>query len=141
MEGVCPVEWSQPRKRLCVILITENNDSHNNARIAFRNIALQTEYSRERVRFAYIFKEKQKDFINSITRGSKDGQLSEIVIIWRRDHTHIRYEWIKGLHLSWDISLYASNQDFINVTQKHLDNTIQRLLKTSESFAYETYVN
>ncbi|XP_049305904.1 dnaJ homolog subfamily C member 16 isoform X2 [Bactrocera dorsalis] len=140
MEGVCPAEWSQPRKRLCVILITENNDSHNFARSAFRNIALQAEYSIERVRFAYIFKEKQKEFINAISKGAEADQLSPIVIIWRYDQTHIKYEWVKGSHLNMDFNLYDSNEQVINLTRRYIDNTIQRLLRTSETFSYETFV-
>lgn len=140
MEGVCPAEWSQPRKRLCVILITENNDSHNFARTAFRNIALQAEYSIERVRFAYIFKEKQKEFINAISKGAEADQLCPIVIIWRYDQTHIKYEWVKGSHLNMDFNLYDSNEQAINLTRRYIDKTIQRLLRTSETFSYETFV-
>ncbi|XP_018796544.1 PREDICTED: dnaJ homolog subfamily C member 16 [Bactrocera latifrons] len=140
MEGVCPAEWSQPRKRLCVILITENNDSHNFARTAFRNIALHAEYSIERVRFAYIFKEKQKEFITTISKGAEADRLCPIVIIWRYDQTHIKYEWVKGSDLNMDFNLYDSNEQFINLTRRYIDNTIQRLLRTSETFSYDTFV-
>ncbi|XP_039969011.1 dnaJ homolog subfamily C member 16 [Bactrocera tryoni] len=140
VNGVCPAEWSQPRKRLCVVLITENNDSHNFARTAFRNIALQAEYSIERVRFAYIFKEKQQEFINAISKGAEADQLCPIVIIWRYDQTHIKYEWVKGSHLNMDFNLYDSNEQVINITRRYIDNTIQRLLRTSETFSYETFV-
>lgn len=54
--GICPAEWNRPRKRLCVVLITENTEEHNYARSALRHIALQSVYNPERVRFAYIFK-------------------------------------------------------------------------------------
>lgn len=56
--GVCPAEWNRPRKRLCVILVTENTDAHNYARQALREIALQSGYSPDRVRFAYIYQVK-----------------------------------------------------------------------------------
>uniref|UniRef100_A0A0A1WZF6 DnaJ homolog subfamily C member 16 n=1 Tax=Zeugodacus cucurbitae TaxID=28588 RepID=A0A0A1WZF6_ZEUCU len=140
LEGVCPAEWSQPRKRLCVILITENNDSHNFARIVFRNIALQAEYSIERVRFTYMFKERQKDFINAISKGAEADPLCPIVIIWRYDQTHIKYEWIKGAPLNMDSNQYDSNEQVINLTRRYIDNTIQRLLRTSETLSYETFV-
>lgn len=55
MEGVCPPEWNRPRKRLCVILVTENTHSHEYARQALRKIALHSDYNPERVRFAYIY--------------------------------------------------------------------------------------
>lgn len=55
LEGICPAEWNRPRKRLCVILVTENTDTHNEARDALRKIALESAFSAERVRFAYIY--------------------------------------------------------------------------------------
>lgn len=55
LEGICPAEWNRPRKRLCVILVTENTDMHDEARDALRKIALESAFSAERVRFAYIY--------------------------------------------------------------------------------------
>lgn len=55
LEGVCPPEWNPPRKRLCVILVTEKTDLHDPARQALRKIALESGYNPERVRFAYIY--------------------------------------------------------------------------------------
>lgn len=53
--GICPAEWNRPRKRLCVILVTENTEAHNDAREALRKIALESAFSSDRVRFAYIY--------------------------------------------------------------------------------------
>lgn len=53
--GICPAEWNRPRKRLCVILVTENTEMHDEARDALRKIALESGFSAERVRFAYIY--------------------------------------------------------------------------------------
>lgn len=55
LEGVCPAEWNRPRKRLCVILVTENTDLHDQARQSLRRIALESAYNPDRVRFAYIY--------------------------------------------------------------------------------------
>lgn len=32
LDGICPAEWNRPKKRLCVILITENSGNHDYAR-------------------------------------------------------------------------------------------------------------
>ena len=56
--GICPAEWNRPRKRLCVILVTENTNTHDEARDALRKIALESAFSAERVRFAYIYQVK-----------------------------------------------------------------------------------
>lgn len=53
--GICPAEWNRPRKRLCVILVTKKTDEHNEARNALRRIALESAFSADRVRFAYIY--------------------------------------------------------------------------------------
>lgn len=37
-----------------------------------------------------------------------------------------------------DSNIYDSNEKVINLTRRYIDNTIQRLLKTSETFSYET---
>lgn len=64
LEGICPAEWNRPRKRLCVILVTENTEAHNEARNALRKIALENAFSAERVRFAYIYQVNSQRNIN-----------------------------------------------------------------------------
>ncbi|XP_037892383.1 dnaJ homolog subfamily C member 16 [Glossina fuscipes] len=140
LEGLCPAEWNRPRKRLCIILVTENSKEHNFAREALRNIARRSEFKAERVRFAYIFKEKQIDFINALSRGSSDDKLLRIVILWRRDTSRVKYEWINDITLN---KRFADNQSLdrvINQTKYQIDSTIQRLLKTSEALTYEAFI-
>ncbi|XP_055385041.1 dnaJ homolog subfamily C member 16 isoform X2 [Condylostylus longicornis] len=140
LEGVCPAEWNRPRKRLCVILVTENTDAHNYARHALRQIALQSGYSSERVRFAYIFQDKQSDFISALSKGSSDDTLLRLVIIWRRDTSHIKYEWVTGTRLSIQKRENESDEQTFNHTKQKLDDTIQRLLRASEALSYEALV-
>uniref|UniRef100_A0A1A9ZXJ7 Thioredoxin domain-containing protein n=1 Tax=Glossina pallidipes TaxID=7398 RepID=A0A1A9ZXJ7_GLOPL len=132
LEGLCPAEWNRPRKRLCIILVTENSKEHNFAREALRNIARRSEYKTER--------EKQIDFINSLSRGSSDDKLLRIVILWRRDTSRVKYEWINDITLN---KRFADNQSLdhvINQTKSQIDSTIQRLLKTSEALTYEAFI-
>lgn len=138
LEGICPAEWNRPRKRLCVVLITENSEEHNFARGALRNIALQSAYSLEKVRFAYIYKEKQLDFINAISQGSENEKLLRIVVLWRRDTSHIKYEWVHDASL--DLKDHPSSDHLINHTKQQIDQTVQKLLKTSEALSYEAFV-
>lgn len=140
LEGVCPAEWNRPRKRLCVILVTENTDAHNYARNALRQIALQSGYSSERVRFAYIFQDKQTDFVNAMSKGSSDDTLLRLVIIWRRDTSHIKYEWVSGTRLGIERKENESDEHTLNHTKQKLDDAIQRLLRASEALSYEAYV-
>uniref|UniRef100_A0A1A9W3K0 DnaJ homolog subfamily C member 16 n=1 Tax=Glossina brevipalpis TaxID=37001 RepID=A0A1A9W3K0_9MUSC len=140
LEGLCPAEWNRPRKRLCIILVTENLKEHNFAREAVRSIARRSEYKTERVRFAYIFKEKQTDFVNALSRGSSDDKLLRIVILWRRDTSRVKYEWINDIILDKKIADNQSLDHVINQTKYQIDNIIQKLLKTSEALAYEAFI-
>lgn len=69
LEALCPCEWNKPRKKLCVVLVTEESIFHNPHREAFRNYAQNSPYNSERVRFAYIYHNKQTEFVNSLATG------------------------------------------------------------------------
>lgn len=140
LEGICPAEWNRPRKKLCVILVTENVDTHDEARRALRKIALESGYSAERVRFAYIYQEKQTEFINSLSTKESDDTLLRVVIIWRRDTSHIKYEWVNGASLHGQHKENETAEHNFNNTKQKLDDTIQRLLRTSEALTYEAEV-
>ena len=60
--------WS--RRRLCVVLVTQDSPAHDNSRASLRDYAIADKVGRERVRYAYIFKEKQADFINALSAGN-----------------------------------------------------------------------
>lgn len=139
LEGVCPAEWNRPRKKLCVILVTENVDTHDDARKALRKIALESGYSAERVRFAYIYQEKQTDFVKTLSTKESDTLL-RVVIIWRRDTSHIKYEWVNGATLHGQHKENETAEHNFNNTKQKLDDTIQRLLRTTEALTYEAEV-
>lgn len=69
LEALCPAEWNRPRKRLCVVLITGDTSEHDAARQALRQFAQDSVYSAERVRFAYLYHERQTEFVESLTIG------------------------------------------------------------------------
>ncbi|XP_035780794.1 dnaJ homolog subfamily C member 16-like [Anopheles albimanus] len=144
LDGVCPVEWNRPRKRLCVVLVTENTSLHDGARQMLRRIALESSFSRERVRFAYIYREKQDEFIGALSQNNQllQDALLKLVILWRRDTKHIRYEWLHEVVLQVDRAS-AENEthdQFFNSTKHKVDSAIQRLLRTSEALSYEAEV-
>lgn len=53
------------------------------------------------------------------------------MIIWRRDTSHVKYEWLSR---KWE------NEDNLNDTVYKLENTITRLLRSSEALSYEALV-
>lgn len=144
LDGICPAEWNRPRKRLCVILVTENTENHDRARETLRRIALQSSYSTERVRFAYIYQNKQLDFINSLSSdGRPDDTLLRIVVIWRRDMRHVKYEWIHETDLHGNDYQALDNETYegvVNKTKLKIDSVIQTLLRPNEALSYEAEV-
>lgn len=139
LEGICPTEWNRPRKRLCVILVTENTESHNNARDALRKIALDSEFSADRVRFAYIYQDRQSEFVSALSQGAEETLL-RLVVIWRRDTSHVNYEWIGGISLHVERSDTELAENSLNATKEKLDEAIQRLLRASETLTHEAEV-
>lgn len=133
---------------MCVVLVTEASHSHDSHRQSFRLYAQNSPYSAEKVRFAYIYHDKQPEFVNSLIPGKKRTickndtnifnfelflednfiePLLRIVILWRRDTSHVKYEWITE---KWDL----------NDTTQKLETTISRLLRSSEALSYEAFV-
>lgn len=162
--GICPAEWNRPRKRLCVILVTENTEAHNEAREALRKIALENAFSAERVRFAYIYQvrkwrssftyitlslfmvlfpnsvqERQSDFVSALAH-DVDDTLLRLVIIWRRDTSHVKYEWVSGISLHIQRPDNETAEHNYNTTKRRLYDSIQRLSRTSEALTYEAEV-
>ena len=68
-DALCPPEWAPPRKRLCVVLVSENTPYHDEPRQALREFAQEAPYSTERVRFAYVFQERQTEFVSALANG------------------------------------------------------------------------
>jgi DnaJ homolog subfamily C member 16 len=140
LDGICPAEWNRPKRRLCVILITENSGTHDYARQVLRRIAVESTFNPERVKYAYIYKDKQKDFVNSLsTNNGPTETLLKIVVIWRRDHKHVKYEWIQDAYLEETTSI-SDDEDNYNKTKQKLDETIQKLLKTSNDMTFSAEV-
>lgn len=57
--------------------------------------------------------------------------LLRVVIIWRKDISRIKYEWVK---CKWELE---SN---LNDTTEILESTITRLIRSSEVLSYEASV-
>lgn len=132
LDALCPCEWNKPRKRICVVLVTDETTAHDPHRQSFRQYAQAAPYSTERVRFAYIYHKRQAHFINALM---PDGRYMEpllrIVVFWRRDTSLIRYEWAP---MKWESESNSNN------TNEKLAEVISKILKSSQNFPYEAYV-
>lgn len=77
--------------------------------------------------------------MNALTKDGEDTLL-RLVIIWRRDTSHIKYEWVTGAALHIKRRENETAEHSFNTTKAKLDNTIQRLLRTTEALSYEAEV-
>jgi DnaJ family protein C protein 16 len=58
--------------RLCVVLITKKEKSHDSYRDGFRKYSQRSGLSdRTRVQFAYVYEDTQQDFIRSLSKGKQ----------------------------------------------------------------------
>lgn len=47
-----------------------------------------------------MLQDKKSDFVNALSKGASDDTLLRLVIIWRLDTSHVKYEWVTGTRLS-----------------------------------------
>ena len=93
--------------------------------------------STDRVRYAYLFKEAQPSFLSALlnSESSPADPLNRIVIIWRRDSNHVKYEWFGS---GW--AQATAGEEKWNETRLNLEQTIHRLLRSSEALLYTAEV-
>ncbi|XP_068204150.1 dnaJ homolog subfamily C member 16 isoform X2 [Palaemon carinicauda] len=134
-DALCPVESVRSRRRLCVVLVTQDDPTHDPSRAALREYAsLDQARERDRVRYAYLFREKQVEFMNALTAasGSPLETNHHIVILWRKDQNHLKYEWLDG---GWEVE-----PEKHNASREALRAAVQRLLHSNQPMPFETVV-
>jgi DnaJ family protein C protein 16 len=94
-DSLCPVGTSRTRKRLCVILFTRESPDHDQYRQMMREFINRNNYSGDRVRFTYIYMDRQQQFLSAV---SQDGQNPElgVLVLWRRGEEKAKYEWLEN---------------------------------------------
>lgn len=89
------------------------------------------------MRYAYVFKDTQPEFVSALSagEGSPLEPLLHIVIIWRRDANHLKYEWLPN---GWVDA--AQDERVWNETRRHLEKTIKKLLRATEALPYAAVI-
>lgn len=95
-DELCPPEALRSRRRLCVVLVTCNSVKHDPHRAHLREYVQQKGFPTERVRFTFIYKEKQAEFVSTLSSGEESPQdpTLHLVILWRRNQNLVQYQWI-----------------------------------------------
>lgn len=71
MDTICPTESSVYRRRLCVVFLTRDATRlHDEKKVEqLRQYATRPSLS-SRVKFAYVYEDKQRDFISALSSGN-----------------------------------------------------------------------
>lgn len=122
-DTLCPEESTRSRKRLCVVLFSKNQGGQEEFRQSMRDFIKDHRFSPERVRFAYIFTERQHQFVSAVTSGgTNDDPTGRVMILWRRGQGNVKFEWIEH---EWENVVHNASAD-------ELLSTLQRLLSANE---------
>lgn len=134
-DQLCPPEAVRARKRLCVILITKNTAEHDLHRALMRDFLKHIFHPTERVRYMFLYKEKQEDFVNalSVGEGAPKDPVLHVVLVWRKEQDRVRYQWLQNV---WTI-----DSDRINETAEELVSAVVHVMKTTEALLYDAKVN
>jgi len=133
MDQLCPPESSKVRKKLCVVLVSPGKDVHADPmeemkRSHLRNFIQANDFNPERIRFAYILKDVQSEFISALTQPEQEKQDLNVAIFWRQEAKKLKYEWFS--------QVWTSVED--NKTEEELRATLKRLLSPNEVLSHDT---
>nr|CAG4650887.1 EOG090X049L [Simocephalus serrulatus]SVE94169.1 EOG090X049L [Simocephalus serrulatus] len=132
LDSLCPPESSNVRRRLCAILVTDDLEEDEEAREHLRQFTRQFKYSRDRIVFSYVFRDKQIEFLRTLSQEGKSPSEAKlyVVIVWRQDIRHLSYSWLS--------QPFVSGTDNWNSSIEHLHRTLTKILGTSQPLAHQT---
>nr|CAG4646961.1 EOG090X049L [Megafenestra aurita]SVE92320.1 EOG090X049L [Megafenestra aurita] len=132
LDSLCPPESSNTRRRLCAILVTDDLEEDEEAREHLRQFTRQFKFSRDRIAFSYVYREKQVEFLRSLLQDGKSPSEAKlhVVIVWRQDIRRLSYSWLS--------QPFVSGADNWNSSIEHLHRTLTKILGTSQPLAHQT---
>lgn len=80
MDELCPVSSRNPR-RLCAILIVSDRSADSSHVTAFRDFVLAQKYATDRIRFAYMYADKQRAFVDAFKPQSVSANNEELRVV------------------------------------------------------------
>ena len=134
-DQICTIDKSRSRRRLCILLITNNIPSHESQKKAMRQFILENGYNDDNFRFMHIFESKQKEFIKSLLIGSNSTSnlVSHVIILWRKDRDRVHYESLSSI---WD----AEDEVKLNQSKADLASTLSKLTKSNQAMSFKTKI-
>uniref|UniRef100_A0A914W4S8 DnaJ homolog subfamily C member 16 n=1 Tax=Plectus sambesii TaxID=2011161 RepID=A0A914W4S8_9BILA len=143
MDDLCPVSSRNPR-RLCAILIVSDRPAEGSHVSAFRDFVLTHKYETDRIRFTYMYADKQRAFVDAFKPQSvntKDEELSvdhrDVVIVWRVEQSKARYTWLRAAWSGKEADVNTSAQSL----SASVDAILQGVSKLDDQTALQMLVD
>ncbi|XP_041378311.1 dnaJ homolog subfamily C member 16-like [Gigantopelta aegis] len=129
-DELCPVQPKVARRSFCIVLVTKESEDHDYHRSTFRDFAQSSRTPPSRVKYVYIYEEKQSNFIGALLKGNKTRQESvlEVAIIWRVDKKKVNYEFLED---GW-----SSDTHLNSISRKRLEERLTSLLTSDHLLPY-----
>lgn len=128
---LCPTGSAPSRMKLCVMLVASDNLENEPKFEEMRNFIRENNYSKDRFRFMYIYRERQAEFVRALSEGFRKGNIYRgvhVVVFWRREVDHVYYEWLDN---EWDLI----DSTYINETRNKLAGLLTRLSQNAAQFS------
>ncbi|GAB6019855.1 hypothetical protein CHUAL_001394 [Chamberlinius hualienensis] len=130
-DQLCPPQTSHKKKWLCVVLLSHNIPAHEPYREALRQYLREYPPEAERVRYAYMFADRQTEFAKSLKSDDYQADIG-IVVVWRKNQFTLQYKWIPN---SWTV-----DDNYVNVSAEGLSSTIATLLHSNEALSNDAAI-
>lgn len=135
-DQLCPIESLASKHKLCVMLVSSDTPDNDVKLEAMRNFMRESKFTSDRFKFMYIFREKQTQFVKTLTSGFKKGNINRgvhVVVLWRRQIDHVYYEWLDN---EWDLI----DANYINDTKQKLAELLTHLSQNTMQFSNDAKV-
>ena len=73
LDTLCPADSSLPRRHLCAVLVARAADPQPARQAALRRHVSATKLTSPRLRYAYMYMDKQAKFLDSLRKGGTGG--------------------------------------------------------------------
>ncbi|VDM48912.1 unnamed protein product [Toxocara canis] len=141
LDDLCPVSSRNARK-LCVVLTVVDSSADQRYISTMRQFVRRegAPLAAQRIQFAYMFVDKQKEFILPFLEGlpkeeqSSQGAKRDVVVVWRLEHSRARFAWLRGVWDATETSLNASGEEL----KKRLDEILRGTSKLDYQAALVT---
>ncbi|KAK2705638.1 dnaJ homolog subfamily C member 16-like isoform X2 [Artemia franciscana] len=144
LDELCPLDSSRVRRRLCVMLVAEEEDE--DAQESLRKYAkVYRGPGKDRVGFVYVSKKGQQAFVQALIEADESMVKNpdrRLVIIWRRNLSSVSFLWIPG---TWKRDEESENDGFAedilppwNSSQYELTAALKRLFSDDGNLPNET---